>query len=281
MLRQVILRSSRIVMDFKDDSWSRYIPTDFIKSRIGRLRPDFFARCAYDKEQGVCTGLDWIVQEGRRSFPSGHSSSAFFGCVILMLFLAGKNRCFAYSAVFPSSGILQSRFLRLSLAISPLFLSTFVAASRWEDHWYGQHNQLIPTMSLNNWLEALISGTTLQIVNRPNIIRNTKGLTVADFFVSSPCWKCTGNNHCTDSLSCMVAITLLLRELRNYGISSKNPPYSRRRNCRRGYRREWGKRIAGRGAGLRGKAPDIWAKHWPWRPGKIRYGYRWSALQNV
>jgi len=110
--------------------------TNFIKLRVGRLRPDFWDRCQYDAIKDICTGPFSLVQEGRRSFPSGHSSSAFFGCVYLMLFLAGKNRCFAYSATFQSSGVLQSRFLRMFIAISPLFGSTYVAVSRWEDHWH-------------------------------------------------------------------------------------------------------------------------------------------------
>lgn len=109
--------------------------SDFIKFRVGRLRPDFFARCQYDAIQEICTGPANVVSEGRRSFPSGHSSSAFLGCVFLMLFLAGKNRGFAYSVTFPGQGILKSRLLRVLICVSPLFLSTFIAMSRWEDHW--------------------------------------------------------------------------------------------------------------------------------------------------
>jgi len=112
------------------------VATNFIKMLVGRLRPDFFDRCQYDAVNKVCTGVEAVIQEGRRSFPSGHSSSSFYGCVFLVLFLAGKNRCFAYDAVFPSSGILQSRFLRICITLSPLFLCAFVAISRWEDHWH-------------------------------------------------------------------------------------------------------------------------------------------------
>lgn len=111
------------------------IRADFIKFRVGRFRQDFFDRCQYDAVQDICTEPAGIVSEGRRSFPSGHSSSAFFGCVFLVLFLAGKNRAFAYSVTFPGSGILMSRLLRVLICISPLFLSSFIAMSRWEDHW--------------------------------------------------------------------------------------------------------------------------------------------------
>lgn len=61
------------------------------KNRVGRLRPDFLARCAYDVVEGVCTGKESLVRDGRKSFPSGHSGAAFQGLVLLSLFLAGKN----------------------------------------------------------------------------------------------------------------------------------------------------------------------------------------------
>lgn len=120
--------------------------SDFVKLRVGRFRPDFFDRCKYDAVLKACTGNASVILEGRRSFPSGHSSSAFFGCVFLLLFLAGKNRCFAYSATFPTSGILQSRLLRLIIAIAPLFLSTYVAVSRWEDHWCVLFRSMLRTL---------------------------------------------------------------------------------------------------------------------------------------
>lgn len=117
------------------DALLMVFPSDFIKGRVGRFRPDFFSRCQWDATREICTGIPAVIQEGRRSFPSGHSSSAFFGCVFLVLFLAGKNRAFTFSSTWPQSGILYSRYLRLGVAVWPLFLCFYIAISRWEDHW--------------------------------------------------------------------------------------------------------------------------------------------------
>jgi len=62
--------------------------TDVIKNVVGRPRPDFISRCIPKKGTPgdilvawtVCTQTnDHILQEGWRSFPSGHSSFSFAG----------------------------------------------------------------------------------------------------------------------------------------------------------------------------------------------------------
>ncbi|SGZ31070.1 BQ5605_C047g12297 [Microbotryum silenes-dioicae] len=110
------------------------ITVEFIKNRVGRLRPDFLDRCAYSVLSHDCTGPHHLVKDGRRSFPSGHTSASFQGLFFLCLFLAGKNGAFAFQAQFPRSTILQSRMLRLAITLSPLLLATWIAITRLEDH---------------------------------------------------------------------------------------------------------------------------------------------------
>lgn len=113
------------------------VTVDWVKNRVGRLRPDFWARCGvYDEVANSCSGDAWLVKDGRRSFPSGHSSTAFAGLFFLCLFLAGKNGGFALGATFPRSSLLQSRMLRFSLAVSPLFLAAWIAITRIEDNYH-------------------------------------------------------------------------------------------------------------------------------------------------
>ncbi|KAI9224840.1 phosphatidic acid phosphatase type 2/haloperoxidase, partial [Blastocladiella britannica] len=66
--------------------------TDTTKEFVGELRPDFLSRCAPVKDDAgkyVCTGDTKFVNEGRASFPSGHSSLSFAGWFSLILFANG------------------------------------------------------------------------------------------------------------------------------------------------------------------------------------------------
>eukprot|EP01134_Creolimax_fragrantissima_P001338 CFRG1338T1 len=69
--------------------------TTFVKYIVGRLRPDFLARCILPANTPVeglynsdlCTNPDKsVVDEGRKSYPSGHTSLAFCQGVYLSLY---------------------------------------------------------------------------------------------------------------------------------------------------------------------------------------------------
>lgn len=68
--------------------------TDVIKNSVGRPRPDLIARCKPKEDTPshtlltieVCTATNSsVLQDGWRSFPSGHSSFAFSGLGYLAL----------------------------------------------------------------------------------------------------------------------------------------------------------------------------------------------------
>lgn len=77
--------------------------TDTVKNMVGRPRPDLVARCkpATGTPENTLVGVEvctetrhHVLQDGWRSFPSGHSSFSFAGLGYLSLFLAGQVRLF-------------------------------------------------------------------------------------------------------------------------------------------------------------------------------------------
>ena len=113
-----------------------------------RPRPDYYWRCYPDgvvPDDLHCTGDSSDVIEGRKSFPSGHSSceyiiniiirrlllllvGIFTGLVYLSLYLAGKL------LIFHQSG--RGHSLRLLLVLTPLLVAVMVAISRVRDYWH-------------------------------------------------------------------------------------------------------------------------------------------------
>jgi diacylglycerol diphosphate phosphatase / phosphatidate phosphatase len=107
--------------------------TNIIKNAVGRPRPDLLSRCkpkAGTPTTGlvgidVCTETDpHTLQDGWRSFPSGHSSFSFAGLGYLALHLAGQLRALHTGADLP-------RFL---ICLIPLLAAGGVAVSRLEDY---------------------------------------------------------------------------------------------------------------------------------------------------
>lgn len=59
-----------------------------IKNIVGRLRPDFIQRCR--PVMNRCTGNKKVVSDGRKSFPSGHSSVTSCGFIFMVYFVNSK-----------------------------------------------------------------------------------------------------------------------------------------------------------------------------------------------
>lgn len=112
--------------------------TTVIKVCAGRPRPDLIARCApsvgaHDAipfglvTDDICTtpADSRIITDGFRSFPSGHTSTAFAGLTFLSLYLAGKFHLF--SSRKGHAGVVW-------VVIVPLVGATLVAISRTMDY---------------------------------------------------------------------------------------------------------------------------------------------------
>ncbi|KAI0642244.1 lipid phosphate phosphatase 1 [Trametes meyenii] len=129
--------------------------TEFLKNRVGRLRPDFLDRCKWDKQLKVCTGKLDKVLDGRRSFPSGHSSTAFAGMMFLSLWIAGATGAWRLTESVPGGSVLRSKVARLLLSLAPLIFATWVAVSRVED--YRHHKEDVIVGSLIGAASATIA----------------------------------------------------------------------------------------------------------------------------
>ncbi|KAL4711376.1 hypothetical protein ACJJTC_019217 [Scirpophaga incertulas] len=106
--------------------------TDTVKLISGRPRPDFFYRCFPDgipTEDLQCTGDPDDIMEGRKSFPSGHSSLSFCSLGMATAWICGRL------------GVLSRRrgsALRVVCCLAPLVVASSVALSRscdYHHHW--------------------------------------------------------------------------------------------------------------------------------------------------
>ncbi|XP_001996281.2 phospholipid phosphatase 5 isoform X2 [Drosophila grimshawi] len=138
--------------DFRAASWAwtmavcmNSIPTSLLKITVGRPRPDFFYRCFPDGIMVLnetasalgsvfiefnCTGKLSDINEGRKSFPSGHSSFAFASFGFVSFYVGAKLHA------FDTRG--RGHTWRLCIAVMPLIVAALVAISRtcdYHHHW--------------------------------------------------------------------------------------------------------------------------------------------------
>jgi len=95
-------------------------------------RPDYFARCWPDgvmNSEQICTGEYWSVIDGRKSFPSGHSSFSFATLGFLSFYLMGKLRIFSeegrgksYRLIFCFLPLKMALLIGISYKISNFFV---------------------------------------------------------------------------------------------------------------------------------------------------------------
>lgn len=125
--------------------------TDIIKNAVGRPRPDLLSRCMPARGTPDNALVAWtfctqpnphILQEGWRSFPSGHSSFAFGGLGYLSLsvlaFYAAEQKSANYHHSFFSGQMHVFRprtdLARCLLAFLPLLGALMIAISRLDDY---------------------------------------------------------------------------------------------------------------------------------------------------
>lgn len=103
--------------------------TETVKLVVLRPRPDFFYRCfptGLITKELRCTGSYSDVIEGRKSFPSGHSSFAFCSMGFLSLWLSGR-----LGALTRYHG----NKVRLATFLTPFLVASLIGVSRcWDNH---------------------------------------------------------------------------------------------------------------------------------------------------
>ncbi|KAL0808720.1 hypothetical protein ABMA28_013149 [Loxostege sticticalis] len=106
--------------------------TDIVKLIAGRPRPDFFYRCFPDgveTEDLKCTGDPMEVMDGRKSFPSGHSSLSWCSLGMASAWLCGRLGVLSRG---------RGRGLRVVCCLAPLVAAACIALSRtcdYHHHW--------------------------------------------------------------------------------------------------------------------------------------------------
>ncbi|ESW97506.1 hypothetical protein KL918_001120 [Ogataea parapolymorpha] len=109
--------------------------TEFIKVKVGRPRPDFLDRCGLSPKSPVpglytvadCTAPygEKALQDGFKSFPSGHSSFAWCGMNFLNLWISGHYRLYTGRSGFSVSKLVP---------LGPALVALHICISRSQDY---------------------------------------------------------------------------------------------------------------------------------------------------
>ena len=110
--------------------------TNTLKVSVARPRPNFVARCwpngaapVFDARGiAVCAPDAVNPLEGRKSFPSGHTSWTAAGCGWAAWWLSGKLRVWDPDAA--------GHPWRLTVSALPIVVTVFVGVSRLQDNWH-------------------------------------------------------------------------------------------------------------------------------------------------
>ncbi|KAG9402930.1 hypothetical protein AC1031_006467 [Aphanomyces cochlioides] len=120
--------------------------TNFAKVVVGRFRPSFYDMCDWDTSI-VWDGVTNLCRdsagekEGRKSFPSGHSSGAFSTLFLLTLYLLGRSKVLTSSVLSSERGILVS--IQFFAAFIPTILAVWICITRSQDNWHHYSDILV------------------------------------------------------------------------------------------------------------------------------------------
>lgn len=145
------------------------VATQVIKVCVGRPRPDMISRCqpiegaadlpvyGLSTMARVCTvQTGHIIDDGFKSFPSGHSSFAFAGLLYLSLYAAGKMHLFDR----------RGHAVKAWIAFTPCIGATLIAVSRTSSFYLSFRR--VPKvltrypLSLSQWITVTMRPTSSQ-----------------------------------------------------------------------------------------------------------------------
>ena len=135
-----------------------FVFVNSVKQACGNYRPDFAARCWGSatadpvwKEYGKpdCGNLENEsllndVRQGRRSFPSGHTSVSFSGLFYLSLYLMYYLKCFGGSRT--NTERTEAFVWKVLISLAPLSVAVGVAITRIRDMWHHPEDVIVGSL---------------------------------------------------------------------------------------------------------------------------------------